>query len=105
VGEDYVQNLGIQTRNYDSLDASIQGLIAGEVDALVGDAPVLEYFAHSQPGQPVRLVGAVFHPDKYGFGFPLQSELLRPVTLELLGLHERGDIHKLRMKYFGNTRQ
>lgn len=105
VGEDYVQNLGIQTRNYDSLDASIQGLIAGEVDALVGDAPVLEYFAHSQPGQPVRLVGAVFHPDKYGFGFPLQSELLRPVTLELLGLHERGDIHKLRMKYFGNARQ
>ncbi|WP_226817059.1 transporter substrate-binding domain-containing protein [Advenella sp. FME57] len=104
VGEDYVQNLGIRTQNYDTLDASIEGLISGEVDALVGDAPVLEYFAHSQPGQPVRLIGAVFHPDKYGFGFPLQSELLRPVTLELLGLHERGDIHKLRMKYFGNTR-
>lgn len=104
VGEDYVQNLGIRTQNYDTLDASIQGLLSGEVDALVGDAPVLEYFVHSRPGIPVRLVGAVFHPDKYGFGFPLQSELLRPVTLELLGLHERGDIHKLRVRYFGNTR-
>ena len=104
VGEDYVQELGIETRDYDSLDASVQGLLSDDVDALVGDASVLEYFAHSQPGQPVRLVGTVFHPDKYGFGFPLQSELLRPVTLELLGMHERGDIHKLRVKYFGETR-
>ena len=104
MGEEYVRNLGIQTRSYDDMDAPVQGLMSGEVEARVGDAPVLEYFAHAHPGQPVCLAGAVSHPDKYGFGFPLQSDLLRPVTLQLLSLHERSKIHKLRVKYFGNTR-
>lgn len=104
VGQDYIQGLGIPTRSYDNMDASAQGLADAEVDAIVGDAPVLEYFAHTHPNQPVRVVGNMFHPDKYGFGFPLQSELLRPVTLELLGLREAGAIRDLRVKYFGNTR-
>ncbi|PJX28341.1 ABC transporter substrate-binding protein [Advenella sp. S44] len=104
VAEDYIQELNIQTRSYTDMDASVQGLMSEEVDALVGDAPVLEYFTHSHPTQPVRVVGNVFHPDKYGFGFALQSDLLRPVTLELLGLREQGRIRDLRVKYFGNTR-
>ncbi len=104
VGEEYIQNLGIQTRSYENMNASVEGLLTDEVDALVGDAPVLEYFAHKHPAQPVRVVGTMFHPDKYGFGFPLQSDLLRPVTLELLGLSEQGTVRDLRVKYFGNTR-
>ena len=104
VGQDYIQNLGIPTRNYENMDASARGLIDGEVDAVVDDAPVLEYFAHAHPTQPVRVVGNIFHPDKYGFGFPLQSDLLRPVTLELLGLREEGVVRDLRVKYFGNMR-
>src|SRR5690606_11996796 len=104
VGQDYSQGLGSPTGSYDNMDASAQGLADAEVDAIVGDAPVLEYFAHTHPNQPVRVVGNMFHPDKYGFGFPLQSELLRPVTLELLGLREQGYIRDLRVKYFGNSR-
>jgi len=104
VAEDYIQELGMQTRSYPDMEESVQALVSDEVDALVGDAPVLEYFTHSRPAQPVRVVGNVFHPDKYGFGFALQSELLRPVTLELLGLREQGRIRDLRVKYFGNTR-
>ena len=104
LAEDYIQELGIQTRSYTGIDEAVQGLMSDEVDALVGDAPVLEYFTHTHPEQPVRVVGNMFHPDKYGFGFSLQSDLLRPVTLELLGLREQGYIRDLRVKYFGNSR-
>ena len=102
--EDYIKELGIQTRSYPDIETSVQGLVSDEVDALVGDSPVLEHFIHSRPEQPVRVVGNLFHPDKYGFGFALQSELLRPITLELLGLREQGRVRDLRVKYFGNTR-
>lgn len=104
LAEDYIQELGIQTRSYTDIDTAVQGLMSDEVDALVGDAPVLEYFTHTHPEQPVRVVGNIFHPDKYGFGFALQSDLLRPVTLELLGLREQGSVRDLRVKYFGNAR-
>ena len=104
LAEDYIQELGIQTQSYSDIDAAVKGLTSDDVDALVGDAPVLEYFTHSHPEQPVRVVGNMFHPDKYGFGFPLGSDLLRPITLELLGLREQGNIRELRVKYFGNSR-
>jgi polar amino acid transport system substrate-binding protein len=101
VSEDYIAELGITTRAYLGIDEAVEAIKAGQVDALVGDAPVLEHYAHSYPGQRMAVVGNIFHPDKYGFAFPRDSDLTRPVTLHILDLVEDGTLAEIRMRYFG----
>ncbi len=72
-----------------------------EVDAIVADATKLEYYAHSGPERNVTV--DIFHPDKYGFAYPADSDPIKPVTVQILGLHEDWTIARLRLKYFGNT--
>lgn len=103
VAEDYVTGLGIASRSYANIDAAAAALEQGYVAAVVADAPTLEHFVHKHPQYRFSVVGHLFHPDKYGFAFPLDSSLTKPVTLEILDLQEGGDIAELRLRYFGHA--
>jgi ABC-type amino acid transport substrate-binding protein len=103
VAEDYVTELGIASRSYPDVDAAAAAIHSGDIDAIVGDAPILEHFAHSKPQENVAVVGNIFHPDKYGFAFPHNSELTRAVTLQILQLIEDGTVEELRNRYFGSA--
>jgi ABC-type amino acid transport substrate-binding protein len=46
------------------VDRAIDALIAGEVDAVVGDAPMLDHYARARPKRDVRVVGELFEPEK-----------------------------------------
>jgi ABC-type amino acid transport substrate-binding protein len=101
--EHYLQTAGIHTRTFNHLTEAIPALQEGSVDAIVADAPVLEYFVHTHPDVPVSLSGPLFHPDKYGFAFPPGSTLSRPISLEVIAAHEQGELTRLRTLYFGYT--
>ncbi|WP_245505767.1 transporter substrate-binding domain-containing protein [Rhizobium sullae] len=100
--EEFVAATGIGSRSYQNIDAAVSAMNDGDIDAIVGDAPVLEYYAHSRPLEDVAVVGKIFHPDKYGFAFSTDSDLAQPVTLQLLKRIEDGTVEKLRNRYFGN---
>ena len=104
VAEEYAQASGWTYREYDGIDSAVAALQAGAVDAVVGDAPVLEYYAHSHPTADLEVVGPIFEPDKYGFALAHDSRWTRPMTLELLTAHETDLIEQLRVRYFGNER-
>ncbi|WP_323455109.1 transporter substrate-binding domain-containing protein [Rhizobium sp. Root491] len=101
--EEFIAATGIVSRSYQDIDAAVSAMNKGEIDAIVGDAPVLEYYVHSRPFENVAAVGKIFHPDKYGFAFRADSDLVQPVTLQLLKRMEDGTVEKLRNRYFGNT--
>jgi ABC-type amino acid transport substrate-binding protein len=103
VAEEFVRETGLSHRSYPDIDDAVAALLAGRVAAVVGDAPVLEYYAHAHAADPVIVVGAIFEPDKYGFGLTHGSTLTRPLTLELLGASERDAVVELKAKYFGNA--
>src|SRR5690606_11311364 len=94
---------GLQASGHLRAYAWIAAVISGEVAAVLGDAPVLEYYAHSNKQLPLSVVGAIFEPDKYGFGLPHGSDLTRALTVELIGAHEGGRIEEIRQKYFGDS--
>ena len=100
--EEYLRNRGIRVRTFDNIDSAVDALQAARIDAIVADAPILEYYAHRHPDENVSVVGNLFHPDKYGFAVRQQSPLAERVTLELLELHELGVIEQLRLRYFGS---
>jgi len=102
VAHEYVRRTGLDHRAFLSIEEAVAALGEGSVAAIVEDAPVLEYFAHTRPGAGVRVVGPLFEPDKYAFATPHGSDLRRPLTVQLLAAHERGDIARLRTKYFGS---
>lgn len=101
VSEDYARQAGFSTRPFEHIDEAVRALLDRRIDAIIGDAPVLEYYAHTNPDQPVTVVGPIFAPDKYAFGLTRRSELTRPLTVELIGAHESGLIEAIRARYFG----
>lgn len=103
VAEQYARRSGLDSRSFPHIEEAISALQDGRITAIIGDAPVLEYFAHTNPGARVRAVGPIFEPDKYGFGLPPHSPLTRPLTIGLIGAHQRGDIAEIRVKYFGDN--
>lgn len=103
VAEQYAHHNGLDARSYAHIDDAVRARTAGEIEAIVGDAPVLEYYAHENPSQRVAAVGPIFEPDKYGFGLPLNSTLTRPLTVELIGAHEDDVIENIKARYFGDS--
>lgn len=103
VAEEYATTKGLKAISYSGMDDAVLALREGIVAAIIGDAPVLEYYAHSNPAEHVSVVGNIFHPDNYGFALPLGSPLTRPLTLQLLGFHDAGSLRELRRKYFGHA--
>lgn len=102
IAEKYGLELRLDVRPFPDVQRQVAALAAGEIDAIIGDAPVLEFYAHSNPEPALSVVGAIFHPDKYGFGFRLGDQLAHEITLQILNHQEKGDLGTLRRKYFGN---
>ncbi|XWN32676.1 MAG: transporter substrate-binding domain-containing protein [Devosia sp.] len=100
-GEEFAIAAGLSRIAYPNIGAAVDALVEGDIDAIVGDAPVLDYFAHTRPQHDVTVVGEIFEPDKYGFGLIKDSPLRRPLTNALIGADEAGSIEELRTKYFG----
>lgn len=101
IAEGYAREAGFSTRTFNHIDDAAQALIDGRIDAIIDDAPVLEYYAHTNPQQAVSVVGPIFSPDKYAFGLPHQGSLTRRISVELIGAHESGLIEEIKARYFG----
>lgn len=102
IAEDYIVDHGLKNIAYDSIDDMVEALLQGEVDAIVSDAPVLEYYSVSNPDKPLNVVGPLFYRSKYGFAFPKTADLTDTLTLEVLGAMEREHISDIRKRYFGD---
>jgi polar amino acid transport system substrate-binding protein len=102
VAEDFARSSALRWRSFDHIDEAVPALLDGRIAAIIGDAPVLEYYANSHPDVPVAVVGRIFEPDKYGFGLPLNNRLTRPLAVELIGAHESGLVAEIRSKFFGD---
>lgn len=101
IAEEFMASSFGNTMPFDHLSDAVAALANGEIVAIVGDAPVLEYYAYSRPEVAVKVIGNTFRPDKYGFAFNVGSNLRKPVSLAIIASHEDGSTEKLRSNYFG----
>lgn len=76
-------------------------LIAGQVDAVVYDAPTLQYFAKNEGAGKVVAVGSLFAQQPYGVAMPLDSSLRTAIDASILKLKENGLYDVLYQRYFG----
>lgn len=92
-------------REYPDLPTAVQGLLRGEVPAIVGSAPLLQYYDANHPELDITEVGSIFMPFQYGFAFPKESALRIPFNKALIHLQETGILTQLGVEYFGAVYQ
>ena len=101
----FLQKRGLDVREYPGLREAVDDLIAERIDAIVGDAPLLQYFDYSHPELPVTEVGPIFDPQNYGIALPIGSVLRQPLNRALLQLVETGTLMDMAKRYFGSVYQ
>lgn len=102
---DYLRTNNIDTVLYPTIEEAVQGLVKGDVRAIVGPAPTLQYYDFNHPDIPITEVGRIFKPYNYGFAFALGSAYRLDANAALLKLQETGVVSDLAQKYFGSVYQ
>ncbi len=99
----YLRGIGVKAVEADDVEAAIKKLTDGEVEAVVYDMPVLQYYvAHGTSGN-LRIAGDSFVKGNYGIVFSSGEPLRKSINEALLALHEDGTIARLNSKWFGDT--
>lgn len=89
----------------DDIDVAGQLLLDGEVDAVVDDAPALDWFSSCGEGQGrTALVGGVFDPEYYAVATDEGSELTERIDRALLETREDGTCSRSTTSGSGETR-
>ncbi len=83
-----------------TIDEAYALLAAGEVDAVVYDAPVLRYYSVTTGAGVVALVGPLFKPEKYGIALPHGSDLREPINEVLLEMYQDGTLQEIEEAWF-----
>lgn len=97
----YLDEQGIPYVGVKSIDEAASLLQQGGVDAVVFDAPVLQYYATHHGNGRVKVVGPVFKTVYYGIGLTSGSPLRKLINEGLLSLVEDGTYDQIYQKWFG----
>jgi len=103
-GESYLPSIGVGPVVVDRVDDAYRLLSEGEVEAVVFDAPVLQYHAAREGAGEVITVGSDFQRVQYGLMLSEHdAELRERVNLALLDLVESGVYARLHDGWFGTS--
>lgn len=98
---EYLRSLGIVATEMPTIDDATAVLRDKGCDAVVFDAPVLQYWV-SHDGEGVGILpGGVLQPEDYGMAFCEGSELSKRVDEALLTMREDGTYAAIKQKWFG----
>ncbi|MCW1958993.1 MAG: transporter substrate-binding domain-containing protein [Mycobacterium sp.] len=96
-----LNKLGVRYTGLPKVEDCYRGLENGEFQAVVYDAPVLEYYVtHSGAGK-AAVAGPVFKDEDYGIVFPIGSKLKEAADEALLSIQEDGQYELIKKKWFG----
>lgn len=104
VAADYLATLRVPIVEATNAAAAIDALMHDKVQAIVFDAPTLQYWAASSGNGSLQVVGPVFRPEKYGIVVALGSPLRKRINEALLGVYQDGTYEQIHDKWFKTRR-
>jgi polar amino acid transport system substrate-binding protein len=99
--EDYLTARGIRARQYDIVHDALGALAAGQVEAVVYDAPILSYAIREHHAGKLTVLPREFEQQQYGIALQLDSPLRQAMNRTMLTLIEAGELDRIRQKYLG----
>lgn len=100
VAADYMIEHGLQYVEAASGDEGYKLVLQGQVQAMVFDAPTLQYWSARRGNGSLRVVGPMFAPEKYGIAVADGSPLRKQINSALLQMYEDGRYEELYNKWF-----
>ena len=100
----YLSQLGLPYVEVTSVDQGFNLLMQGQVQAIVFDAPTLQYWAARRGNGVLQVVGPIFRPEKYGIAVAQGSPLRKQINEALLTLYEDGKYEEIYNKWFSQSR-
>lgn len=91
----YLTDNHLQKQEAEDISTAFKYLETGLADAVVFDAPVLQYYAAKEGRGRVKVVGSIFKRENYGLVFQQGSPLRKKINEALLKMREDGsyDVH------------
>ena len=101
-GDTYCSEQKLDVVRYKTLEAAAQAMIEHQIDAVVGDASILEYYELKHADVKVNVVGELFQRRHFGFSFHRDGTNLREkFDIAILALRENGTLDQIRQRWFG----
>ncbi|QIF01414.1 transporter substrate-binding domain-containing protein [Roseimicrobium sp. ORNL1] len=100
--EGWLNARGAKVQSFANVAECIQALQAKKVQAVVYDAPMLQYNVNKLQDDKLQLVGTMFDRQNYAFALQQDSPYRERINRALLALSERGVGLELRKKWFGD---
>jgi len=96
----YLQQRGLPYSEISSSEEGIAMLIDGRIQALVFDAPSLQYWAARRGQGVLRVVGPIFGPEKYGIAIAQKNPLRKRINEALLAMYADGEYEQIHNRWF-----
>jgi ABC-type amino acid transport substrate-binding protein len=103
VAADYLREQGLAFVDVASAEEGRDLVSKGDVQAMVFDAPTLQYLAAKRGNGALRVVGPIFAPQKYGIAVSDGSPLRKRLDRALLEMFEDGRYQALYDKWFSRS--
>ena len=100
VAASYLSEQGFQYVEVASAEEGCDLVLNGDVQAMVFDAPTLQYLATKRGNGVLRVVGPIFAAQKYGIAIPDGSPLRKRINRALLEMYDDGRYRALYNKWF-----
>ena len=100
VAADYLSEQGLQYVEVASAEDGSDLVANGGVQAMVFDAPTLQYLSARRGNGVLQVVGPIFAAQKYGIAVPDGSPLRKQINKALLEMYEDGRYKTLYDKWF-----
>lgn len=97
----YLKRKLIPARRYDNISKAIKAVVTKQADAIVYDAPLLQYLGHHQFDGMLKVLKPTFERQDYGIALPEQSPLREPINRELLQFIQSRQWRTLLKRYLG----
>ena len=98
----YLDRIGVAFSGADDIADCYTGLEKGDFQAVVYDAPVLDYYITHGGAGVAAIAGPIFKDEDYGLVFPSGSQLREDADSALLSMQEDGQYELIKKKWFGS---
>lgn len=99
----YCQRHGITCKKYKDAEKALEALVAGEVVAVVYEAPILKYWGSTRWPEDVIILPGTFDNHGYGLGLEAGSPHREQVNLVLLEYTASDEFRALLARYLGSA--
>jgi polar amino acid transport system substrate-binding protein len=99
--EAYLVQNAVRFQTKPTIEQAVLDLEQGQADAIVYDAPVLQYQASHASNGTLAVVGEVFKPEYYGIAIPLGSPNRKAINETLTEMIGVGELTQIQQRWFG----